>query len=184
MAINGHKIGPIWYIFDLQKAYMATNHSEVMKYGKPILSDKILGLMCLLQIENISNWSDFMSIHSNLYLKSRLGPEFWPWICLPRPDIISAGIGLPCFLHPEWFLAIYAFYRSKKYWIGLIFWQFIPKIRAGARIFTRGHPFQTQHFVYNYWFAMFQDSWVVSSHINLLQIEKISKWSDCTAIHT
>ena len=45
-----------------------------------------------MQIENISNWSDFMSIHSHLYLKSGLGSEFCPGICLPRPDILSAGI--------------------------------------------------------------------------------------------
>ena len=72
------------------------------------------------------------TIHSHLYLKSGLGHGFWPGFCLPRPKILSANIDLPCFMTPEWFLAIYAFYRLKKYQIGPILWQFIPKIRAGA----------------------------------------------------
>ena len=135
-------------------------------------------------MENVSNRSDFMSIHSHLYLKSGLGPKFWYGICLSRPNILSAGIGLPCFVHPEWFAAIYTIYRSKKYQIGLIFWQFIPKIRDGAHILTRDHSSQAHHFVGNYWFAMFQDSWVVSSHICLLQIENISNWSDFMSIHS
>ena len=33
----------------------------------------------------------------------------------------------------EWFLAIFAFYRSKKYRIDQILWQFIPKIQFGDR---------------------------------------------------
>ena len=62
--------------------------------------------------------------------------KYAPWINLPRPDILSAGIGSPLFMHPEWFLAIYAFYRSKKYQSGPIVRQFIPKIQAGARMLT------------------------------------------------
>ena len=46
-----------------------------MNFAKPIPADKLLGVMCILQIKNISNWSDFMSIHSHLYLKSGLGPS-------------------------------------------------------------------------------------------------------------
>ena len=57
-------------------------------------------------------------------------------ITLLRPTILSAITGLTCFKTPEWFLAIYAFYRSKKYQSGPIVWQFIPKIQAGARILT------------------------------------------------
>ena len=71
----------------------------------------------LLQIEkNISNWSNLMSIHSHLYLKSRLGPEFWPEISVSRSSNLSAGIGLPWCMTPEWFLAIHAFLQFEKLW--------------------------------------------------------------------
>ena len=106
-----------------------------------------------------------------------MGPAFWPGITFLRPTILSVIIGLTCFKTPEWFLAIYAFYRSKKYQIGPIFWQFIPKIRAGAQILTRDLSLKAKHFVCRYCFAMLHASWVVSTHKYLLQIEKIPNWS-------
>ena len=67
--------------------------------------------ICLLQIEKISNRSNLWQfIH-----KTRAGPEFWPGFSLLRSNILSTSIGLPCFITPEWFPAIYAFSRPKKY---------------------------------------------------------------------
>ena len=66
----------------------------------------------------------------------------------------------------------------------VIFTKFIPKIRAGARILTRVQSPKAQHFVCEYLFVMFDDSWVVFSHIYLLQIEKISISWPFIAIYT
>ena len=57
--MNGHNIGPILYIFDLQKAYMARNHSVVMKDGKPIIADKILALGREIPGQNAGPSPDF-----------------------------------------------------------------------------------------------------------------------------
>ena len=95
----------------------------VLQYFMP--PERFLAIYAFCKSKKISHWSILMSIHSHLYLKSRLGPEFWPEISLSRSNILSAGIGLPWFMTPEWFLAIYIFLKFKKYQIGPIWCPFI-----------------------------------------------------------
>ena len=44
-----------------------------------------IAIYAFLKFEQISNWSDFMSIHSHLYLKSGLGPSVDPGSDVERP---------------------------------------------------------------------------------------------------
>ena len=163
---------------------MARNHSGCMKHGKPIIADKIFGFGWQIPGQKSGPNPDFR--YKWLLMDIKLAQFYIFSICKKhiRPNTTSAGIDLPYLMHPKWFLAIYAFYRSKKYQIGPIFWQFIRKIGDGAQILTLDLSPKTQHYICGYLCAMFHASWVISSHICLLQFEKISNWSDFLAIYT
>ena len=65
-----------------------------------------------------------------------------------------------------------------------ILWQFIPKTRAGAHILTRVQSPKSQHLVCEHLCSIVHNSWAVFNHIYLLQIERISNWSDFMSIHS
>ena len=85
-----------------------------------------------------------VQLYGNLYIKYGLGPVFWPGVTQLRPNILFLSIDMSSNMGFEWFLSIFTFYRSKKYQNDPILWQFVPKIRPGARFLTRGHSTKTQ----------------------------------------